>query len=277
MSKPIKVSVKLTHPDKHRARKRFGQNFLHDPAVIQRIVDVINPQRHDHIVEIGPGKGALTELILERVDKLDVIEIDRDLVSALTTTINNDKRLIIHEADALKLDFSQFNQSDLRIVGNLPYNISTPLLFHLLAYKDCIKDMLFMLQKEVVNRICAEPGNKQYGRLTIMLQTYCDVKSLFIIKPGAFSPSPKVDSAIVRLTPLSKPRFELSDHESLKVIVREAFSQRRKTIRNALKKLITETEIEKLSIAPEIRAENLQISDFVKLANRYHQLKINTL
>lgn len=267
----------MINPDKHRARKRFGQNFLHDPAIIQRIVDVINPQQQDHIVEIGPGKGALTKLILERVDKLDVIEIDRDLVKALIEELDNDKRLIIHQADALKLNLSLFAQTDLRIVGNLPYNISTPLLFHLLTYKDCIKDMLFMLQKEVVNRICAEPGNKQYGRLTIMLQTYCDVESLFIIKPGAFSPSPKVDSAIVRLTPLTKPRYELSDHESLKMIVREAFSQRRKTIRNALKNVITETEIKELGIAPEMRAENLHISDFVKLANQYHRLKINSL
>jgi len=263
--------------DKHRARKRFGQNFLHDPAVIQRIVDIINPQQQDNVIEIGPGKGALTKLILERVDKLNVIEIDRDLVQTLTMSLGNDERLTIHEADALKLDLSQFGQTNLRIVGNLPYNISTPLLFHLLTYKDYIKDMLFMLQKEVVNRICAEPGNKQYGRLTVMLQCYCDVESLFTIKPGAFTPSPKVDSGIVKLTPLSKPRYKLSDYESLKVIVRESFSQRRKTIRNALKKHITEAEIIELGIAPEIRAENLEITDFVKLANHYHQFKINSL
>lgn len=267
----------MSNIDTHRARKRFGQNFLHDPAIIQRIVDVVNPQQQDHIIEIGPGKGAITKLILERVDKLDVIEIDRDLVNALKTSLGNDKRLNIHEADALKLDLSQFAQTDLRIVGNLPYNISTPLLFHLLTYKDCIKDMIFMLQKEVVNRICAEPGNKQYGRLTIMLQYYCDVESLFTIKPGAFSPSPKVDSAIVKLTPLAKPRYELLDHESLKVVVREAFSQRRKTIRNALKKYIAESEIKELGIAPETRAEKLEIADFVKLANHYHRLKINGL
>ncbi len=267
----------MNNIDKHRARKRFGQNFLHDPAIIQRIVDVINPQQQDHIVEIGPGKGALTKLILDRVDKLDVVEIDRDLVNALKTNMGNDKRLVIHEADALQLDLIQFIHTDLRIVGNLPYNISTPILFHLLSYKDCIKDMLFMLQKEVVNRICAEPGNKQYGRLTVMLQCYCDVESLFIIKPGAFIPSPKVDSAIVKLTPLKKPRYDLFDHESLKLIVREAFSQRRKTLRNALKKYIDESEIKKLGIAPEIRAEHLEISDFVKLANCYHQMKINSL
>jgi 16S rRNA (adenine1518-N6/adenine1519-N6)-dimethyltransferase len=264
-------------PDKHRARKRFGQNFLHDPAIIQRIVDVINLQQQDHVIEIGPGKGALTKLILKRVDKLDVIEIDRDLANALTVNIGSNENITIHEIDALKLNFSQFNQTDLRIVGNLPYNISTPLLFHLLSYKNYIKDMLFMLQKEVVDRICAEPGNKQYGRLTIMLQCYCDVESLFVIKPGAFIPSPKVDSAIVKLTPLEKPRYELSDHDSLQLIVKAAFSQRRKTIRNALKKVISETDIKELGIAPEMRAENLLISDFVNLANRHHQLKINTL
>lgn len=263
--------------DKHRARKRFGQNFLHDPSVIQRIVDVINPQQNDHLIEIGPGKGALTNLILERAGKLDVIEIDRDLIDVLKTSFDTNEHLKIHEADALTFDLSQFGNQNLRIVGNLPYNISTPLLFHLLTYKEYIKDMIFMLQKEVVNRICAESGNKQYGRLTIMLQCYCDVESLFTIKPGAFNPSPKVDSAIVKLTPLSKPRYALTDHESFKIIVREAFSQRRKTIRNALKKFISEPEIVKLDIAPETRAENLQISDFVKLANYYHQLKINSL
>ncbi|MBL1141391.1 MAG: 16S rRNA (adenine(1518)-N(6)/adenine(1519)-N(6))-dimethyltransferase RsmA [Proteobacteria bacterium] len=261
----------------HQARKRFGQNFLHDPAIIQRIVDNINPQRQDRIIEIGPGKGALTELILERVESLDVVEIDRDLVESLTNSIGKDKSLKIHETDALKLDLSKFAQSDLRIVGNLPYNISTPLLFHLLNYRTCIKDMLFMLQKEVVDRICANPGCKQYGRLSIMLQIYCDVESLFIIKPGAFNPSPKVDSAIVKITPLAKPRYELSDHESLKVIVREAFTQRRKTIRNSLKKYISESDIKEFGIAPEIRAEKLEISDFVRLANCYHQLKINSL
>lgn len=267
----------MSIPDTHRARKRFGQNFLHDPAIIQRIVDVINPQIDDNILEIGPGKGALTKLILERVNKLNVIEIDRDLVNVLEMSIGKDKRLKIHQADVLKINLTQFEQKDWRIVGNLPYNISTPLLFHLLTYRDCIKDMLFMLQKEVVDRICAKPGNKQYGRLSIMLQYYCDVESLFVIKPGAFNPSPKVDSAIVKLTPLTKPRYELTSESSLELIVREAFSQRRKTIRNGLKKYIDESDILKLGIAPEIRAENLAVADFVKLANHYHQLKINSL
>ena len=263
--------------DSHQARKRFGQNFLHDPAVIQRIVDSINPQQSDSLIEIGPGKGAITKLLLERVDHMDVIEIDRDLVQALKINFAEYNQLSIHEADALKLDFSQFSQNNLRIVGNLPYNISTPILFHLLSYRSCIKDMLFMLQKEVVDRICAKPGSKQYGRLTIMLQFYCDVESLFKIKPGAFTPSPKVDSAIVKLNPLKNPRYEILDHDALSLIVREAFSQRRKTLRNCLKKYISESDIKKIGIAPEIRAENLGLSDFAKLANTYHQLKIKDL
>lgn len=262
--------------DTHKARKRFGQNFLHDPAIIQKIVDAINPQKSDYLIEIGPGKGAITKHLLQRVEKLNVIEIDRDLIQLLSSNFE-ENNVIIHEADALKFDFSTLNQTNLRIVGNLPYNISTPLLFHLLAYKHCIKDMLFMLQKEVVDRICAKPGNKQYGRLSIMLQFYCDVESLFTIKPGAFSPAPKVDSAIVKLVPLSNPRYEICDHETLALIVKESFSQRRKTIRNNLKKYLSESEIMNAGIAPEKRAESIDIDGFAKLANYYHQLKINDL
>lgn len=240
-------------------------------------MEAINPQQHDHLIEIGPGKGALTLPLLNRVEKLNVIEIDRDLAVALKTNIGDEHRLTIYETDALNLDFNSFDHRDLRIVGNLPYNISTPILFHLLAFRENIKDMTFMLQKELVDRICANSGNKQYGRLSIMLQYYFDVESLLIVKPEAFTPSPKVDSAIVKLTPLPHPRYELSDHESLKVIVRESFSQRRKTIRNALRKYLDESTIRSAGIAPENRAENLEISDFVKLANCYHHMQINTL
>ena len=260
--------------DNHRARKRFGQNFLHDPAIIQRIVDTINPQRNDHIVEIGPGKGALTKPLLKRVKHLNVIEIDRDLAGTLQTKLaTNEHKLTIHQFDALKLDFSIFGHSDLRIIGNLPYNISTPILFHLLNFSNYINDMIFMLQKEVVERICAKSNSKQYGRLSVMLQYYCDVESLFTIKPGAFNPIPRVDSAIVKLTPLAHPRYVLSDPDTFAFIVREAFSQRRKTIRNALKKWLNDDHFEELNIAPENRAENLSIEDFTKLANCYHQLK----
>lgn len=266
----------MNKSDSHQARKRFGQNFLHDPAIIQRIVDTINPKQSDHIIEIGPGKGAITNQLIERLQQLNVIEIDRDLIQLLTPNFKN-KNVIIHEADALKFDFSQFNYADLRIVGNLPYNISTPLLFHLLNFKTCIKDMLFMLQKEVVDRICAKPGSKQYGRLSIMLQFYCNVESLFTIKPGAFIPAPKVDSAMIKLIPLSQPRYDIFNPDDFAIIVKESFSQRRKTLKNNLKKYLTESDIYKAGIAPEKRAENLEISDFAKLANAYHQFKINNL
>lgn len=262
--------------DQHRARKRFGQNFLHDQAIIQRIVDTFKPEKDDHVIEIGPGKGAITTLLLDRIQQLDVIEIDKDLVAALKTNFLNDN-LTIHEADALQIDFENFNNSGLRIIGNLPYNISTPILFHLLTFKHCIKDMMFMLQKEVVDRICASSGNKQYGRLSVILQYYFEVDSLFVIKPGAFTPSPKVDSAIVRLKPITNPQSKLLDDESFKVIVREAFSQRRKTIRNSLRNLLDEKMIQEVGIAPENRAEKLSVSDFVRLANYYHHIKINSL
>lgn len=268
----------LMNADHHRARKRFGQNFLHDPTIIQRIIDTINPQKNDHIIEIGPGKGALTKPLLERVDHLDVIEIDRDLAGTLQTKLDtNEHKLTIHQFDALKIDFSMFGHTDLRIIGNLPYNISTPILFHLLHFSKHIKDMIFMLQKEVVERICAKSNSKQYGRLSVMLQYYCDVESLFTIKPEAFTPSPKVDSAIVRLTPLTQPKYVLSDKNTFAFIVREAFSQRRKTIRNALKKYLNDAHFEELVITPEKRAENLEIEEFIKLANCYHQLKNKAL
>lgn len=262
--------------DNHRARKRFGQNFLHDPAVIQRIIAVINPQKQDHIIEIGPGKGALTKPLLANVNQLDIIEIDRDLVNSLPANLGFPEHLKIHQADALKFDFSSFNHTDLRIIGNLPYNISTPLLFHLLSHSSYIHDMVFMLQKEVVDRICATPGNKSYGRLSIMLQYFCDVESLFTIKPGSFNPSPKVDSAIVRLMPRN-PEYTLTDHEAFSFIVKAAFSQRRKTIRNTLKNILNESQLIEIGIAPEIRAENLAVKDFVELANYYHHLKISSL
>ncbi len=260
-----------THDD--RPKKRFGQNFLHDPSIIQRIIDVINPKPSDNIIEIGPGKGALTKPLLNNVKQLHVIEIDRQLANNLAEALGHPKHLFIHQADALNLDFSKFNLKQLRIVGNLPYNISTPLLFHLLEFSSYIEDMIFMLQKEVVERICAKPGNKQYGRLTIMLQLHFDVEQLFIIKPGAFKPAPKIDSAIVRLMPLTSPRYPILNVECFSAIVKAAFSQRRKTIRNALKNYLDEERINDAGIAPEKRPETLSISDYVKLANLYHQLK----
>ena len=192
-------------PLHHSAKKRFGQNFLHDPLVISQIVAAINPQSTDNIVEIGPGLGALTRPVLQQATKLKVVELDRDIIPKLKVICFGDGELEIIEADAIRLDFQPLTDSaqSLRVIGNLPYNISTPLLFHLFSFSPWIKDMHFMLQKEVVERICAQPGGKDYGRLSVMSQFYAQPEFLFVVKPGAFKPAPKVDSAIIRLTPKS--------------------------------------------------------------------------
>ncbi|MEQ8289560.1 MAG: 16S rRNA (adenine(1518)-N(6)/adenine(1519)-N(6))-dimethyltransferase RsmA [Gammaproteobacteria bacterium] len=260
----------------HRARKRFGQNFLHDQAIIEKIVAAISPAKDDRIIEIGPGKGALTEPLLEKVKQLDVVEIDRDLANLLESLftnhqspLTNDKpKFTLHQLDALKLDLSGFACNQLRIVGNLPYNISTPLLFHLLSQANYIKDMIFMLQKEVVDRMVAGPGSKTYGRLSVMLQYGCEVTSLFSVKPGSFNPAPKVDSAVVRIVPDAERMRRVKDPVLLEHIVRDAFSQRRKTIRNSLKKRVEESILAELGIDPGTRAENLSVDDYIALANR---------
>lgn len=254
----------------HKPRKRFGQNFLHDENVIQRIVNAIAPQQGEHLVEIGPGQGALTKQLLPLVGKMDAIELDRDLLEPLQQTCASLGQLIIHSADALKFDFCSLlhtKEHKLRIVGNLPYNISTPLLFHLMEQRHCIQDMHFMLQKEVVERITAKPGNGQYGRLGIMLQYYCQAEQLFIVSPGAFFPPPRVDSAVFRLTPHSTPPFTAKDEKLLSQIVGQSFSQRRKTIRNNLKGVIEESVLLELDIDPGLRPERLELEQFVKLAN----------
>jgi len=252
----------------HRPRKRFGQNFLHDPNVIQRIVDLIDPHADEHLVEIGPGQGALTAPLLKRAGRLDVIELDRDLVPPLQNRFAAEAHFRVHQADALKFDFhSLYRQKKLRVVGNLPYNISTPLLFHLMQYLDCIEDMHFMLQKEVVDRITAQAGESHYGRLGIMLGYYCQTERLMTIGPGAFSPPPKVDSAIVRLTPHATPPVQVDDLAMLSKVVTQAFSQRRKTLRNGLKGLVSEAEIMQLDIDPGLRPEQIPLSQFARLAN----------
>lgn len=253
----------------HKPRKRFGQNFLHDNSVIERIVNNITPKAGDAIVEIGPGEGALTELVLDKVGRMDVVELDRDLIPLLKIKFVNYDGLTIHQADALKFDFCalQKDEQKLRIIGNLPYNISTPLLFHLFEHNDCIKDMHFMLQKEVVDRIVAQPGDSAYGRLGVMLQYYCKAEYLFTVKPGAFRPPPKVDSAIVRLVPHDKPPVEINDFDTFSKLVNHAFTQRRKTLRNILKGQLDAEQIEALGIDPAIRPERLSLQDFSKLAN----------
>lgn len=252
----------------HQARKRFGQNFLHDPGVIERIVRSINPKADDAIVEIGPGLGAITEEILAVNPALQVVELDRDLIPVLRTKFFNYPDFRIHEADALKFDFRQLvSDKPLRIIGNLPYNISTPLIFHLLSQAGVVQDMHFMLQKEVVQRMAAVPGDNNYGRLGIMTQYFCRVQPLFEVGPGAFRPAPKVDSAIVRLVPHSTLPYPAKDLEVLQAVVRTAFNARRKTLRKALAGLVTVEQLQQLEINDGLRPENLSLADFVALAD----------
>ncbi len=254
----------------HKARKRFGQNFLHDHYVIDKIVRSINPKAEDCLVEIGPGMGAITEPLLEASGRLNVVELDRDLVPILRTKFFNYPDFRIFEGDALKFDFRQLldhDEQQLRIVGNLPYNISTPLIFHFLSHHMMVKDMHFMLQKEVVDRLAAGPGCSDYGRLGIMAQYYCRVEPLFIVGPGSFNPPPKVDSAIVRLVPYDELPYPAKDAKVLQRVVREAFSMRRKTIRNTLKKLLNAEEIEALGLDTSLRPERLTLQDYVKVAD----------
>lgn len=259
------------HPLMHQARKRFGQNFLHDQGVISRIVRSINPKPGEALVEIGPGLGALTELLLEATDgQLDVVELDRDLIPVLRTKFFNYPNFRIHEADALRFDFASLKPADrlLRVVGNLPYNISTPLMFHLLAQADLIQDMHFMLQKEVVERLAAGPGDPHYGRLGIMVQYHCRVSHLFDVGPGAFRPAPKVDSAIVRLEPYRELPYPATDVKLLERVVREAFNMRRKTLRNALRNLVEDAAVwDELELDSSRRPEQLSLAEYVHLSN----------
>ncbi len=253
----------------HKARKRFGQNFLHDPYIIGRIVDSIAPEPDQHLVEIGPGQGAITKELLRAAGSMDAVELDRDLIGPLAQMCAGIGDLRIHSADVLKFDLCSLAPSgeQLRVVGNLPYNISTPILFHLLERSHCIRDMHFMLQKEVVLRMGSAPGNKQYGRLSVMLQAQCEVTHLFDIGPGAFNPPPKVDSAFVRLVPHPAPPFHIEDQKLFSQVVAQAFSQRRKTLRNSLRELLDASVMERLGIDPGLRAEQLEVADFVRLAN----------
>ncbi|MCX7102227.1 MAG: 16S rRNA (adenine(1518)-N(6)/adenine(1519)-N(6))-dimethyltransferase RsmA [Methylobacter sp.] len=253
----------------HIPRKRFGQNFLHDHNIIYNIISSIQAMPDQHWVEIGPGQGALTEPLLNEKVRLDVVELDRDLVVLLREKFKQYPNLQIHSADALRFDFSALASvgEKLRVIGNLPYNISTPLMFHLLDNASCIEDMHFMLQKEVVDRICATPGSKKYGRLSVMMQYYCLPELLFYVPPESFDPAPQVMSAIVRLVPHQQPPVYIEDIVKLNRVVTQAFSQRRKTLRNSLKKLIAEKEIIALNIDPTLRAENITLAEFALLSN----------
>jgi 16S rRNA (adenine1518-N6/adenine1519-N6)-dimethyltransferase len=250
-------------------RKRFGQNFLHDRGVIARILAAIAPRPGDHLVEIGPGRGAITAGLLAATGVLDVVEIDRDLIGPLAERFAAAGGLTIHSADALTFDLCGLGEGDarLRVVGNLPYNISTPLLFRFLEQAGCVQDMHFMLQKEVVERIAAEPGCKAYGRLSVMIQAFCRATALFTIGPGAFTPAPKVESAFLRLTPYRPLPHPVTDAGTLSRLVAQAFSQRRKTLRNTLKGTLPPALLEDQGIDPGQRAETIAVDAYIRLAN----------
>lgn len=258
----------------HQHKKQFGQNFLNNGRVIDQIVATIRPQAEDHMVEIGPGEAALTAPLIDIVKKLDIIEIDNDLIAPLKIKFAVKPAFNLHHTDALKFDYATLLNEDhqpLRIVGNLPYNISSPLMFHLLEYSDHITDMHFMLQKEVVDRITAQPGIKAYGRLSVMIQYACQTEYMFTVGPENFTPPPKVDSAIVRLIPYQTKPFVADNETVFSDVVRQAFSQKRKTLRNTLKGWLDSEQIESCGIDPSARAETLSVEQFVKLANLYNQ------
>jgi len=252
---------------KHVARKRFGQNFLTDNHVLTDIIDAIGPQRGQTMVEIGPGLAAMTALLLKALDHMHVVELDRDLVARLEKAYPPE-RLTVHSGDALRFDFGALPVPEgqkLRIVGNLPYNISSPLLFHLAEFAHLVEDQHFMLQKEVVERMVAEPGTKAYSRLSVMLQWRYDMALMFIVPPTAFDPPPKVDSAIVRMVPT---RRQLPcDAKRLEAVVTKAFSQRRKVIRNCVAGMFTEAQLQEAGIDPSLRPEAVTLEQYVALAN----------
>ncbi len=253
----------------HQARKRFGQHFLHDRNIINKILLAIDPRPGDLLVEIGPGMGAITVPLLEQCGTLTVVELDRDVIPRLSAAASGKGHLHVIQADALKTDLRDIAMPDkkLRLVGNLPYNISTPLLFHCLDQMDVIADMHFMLQKEVVQRMAAQPGGKDYGRLTVMLAARCQVVPLFTIGAGAFSPPPKVESSFVRLIPHAQAPFPLADSARFAALVNQAFSRRRKTLRNALMGLVDESVIRRVGLDPAARPETLHAADYARLAD----------
>ena len=250
-------------------KKNLGQHFLTDQDIISKIVLAVKPVAGDFLVEIGPGQGAITFPLLKKHGSLTVIEFDRDLITPLMESAEGMGDLTIIHKDVLKVDFTKLaaDRPAIRLVGNLPYNISTPILFHVLEHAPVVRDMHFMLQKEVIDRMAAEPGSKVYGRLTVMLQARCEVTPLFMVPPHAFRPPPKVDSAVVRLVPLAADKIHIKDAVLFENLVRDAFGQRRKTIRNAMQAIATSDDIEAVGLRPDARAEQLPVTDFIKLAN----------
>ncbi len=252
------------------ANKRLGQHFLHDPAIIDRIISAINPRPDEHIIEIGPGRGALTLPLAASGARLDLIELDRTLAEALTTHPEL-THAHVHHANALEIDYAQFaGDGPFRLVGNLPYNISSPLLFRFLEAAEHIRDMTLMLQREVVERMVASPGTRDYGRLTVMLAARCRVEKLFIVRAGAFSPPPKVESAIVRVVPHAEPPFDPGDWKLFEKLVRAGFGARRKTLRNALRTHADTVVIEAAGLDPGARPDTLSPTDYGNLSRLLH-------
>jgi len=250
----------------HQARKRFGQHFLTSSDTIEQIVAAISPQEGESIVEIGPGQAAITAPLASSATTLHAIEFDRDLIAKLKRQFQDRENVFIHQADALQFDFSTLGDS-IRVVGNLPYNISTPLLFHLLAFRDIVTDMHFMLQKEVVDRMAAGPGSKAYGRLGIMLGCHLNIESLFDVDSSAFDPPPAVTSAVVRLDPLPPATYDIQNEALLSTLVTHAFMKRRKTIRNSLRDDVEISDLEAVGIDPGLRPEQISIQKYVELSN----------
>lgn len=261
----------------HFARKRFGQNFLQDESVIQNIVAAIQPKKTQALVEIGPGLAALTLPVSDYLDQLTVIEIDRDLAARLVSNPFLKDKLTVIEQDAMTVNFTELSKKmgqPLRVFGNLPYNISTPLMFHLFQFTNAISDMYFMLQKEVVNRLVAAPNSKAYGRLSVMAQYYCQIIPVLEVPPSAFKPAPKVDSAVVKLIPHQTPPYLVNDIRVLSRITTSAFNQRRKTIRNSLGQLFSVEQLAELDINLDLRAENLTLQQYCKLANAFSSMSM---
>lgn len=254
----------------HIPRKRFGQHFLCDQGVIQRIVNAIHPKRNDHLIEIGPGQGAMTLPLMKITHEMEVVELDRDLIQELSERVSHHGQLCVHNQDVLTFDFTKAKQDGrlLRVVGNLPYNISTPLIFHLLDHSAVISDMVFMLQKEVADRLGAKPDSDDYGRLSVMVQYYCKVTVLFDVAPSAFYPPPKVKSSILKIIPYTTLPFVADDVDLFAQVVKQAFAQRRKTLRNTLKSMVNEAQWTAIGIDPGLRAEVLSVADFVKISNQ---------
>lgn len=268
-------SKKNRQVDGHTARKRFGQNFLTDERIISQIVSAFAPERGQNVVEIGPGLGAITRELIAALGRVQVVEVDRDLAAALPIRLMNEGELIVHQGDALKFDFAALASQphELRVIGNLPYNISTPILFHLLDQVHAIADMTFMLQKEVVERMVAAPGSGDYGRLSVMLQYRCEVDWLLGVPPESFSPPPKVDSAVVRLRPYRTPRYNCTDEKRLQSLLTAAFNMRRKTLRNALRGQGSPEQFEAAGIDLSLRPEEVDVGTWVTLSNLLAQDK----